>query len=94
MNLACSIILLWPNGNISLPARNSYWSTSPDINAHIFDASLVILHCNISCLILASTVMIRFYILSKILSLKREDLPDARTVPISKIEFGFAAYFL
>ena len=42
VNVACSIILLWSNGNIYSPVRYSYLSILPDDNADIFSASLLI----------------------------------------------------
>ena len=50
-------------------------------------------YCNFSSLILSSTVMISFYILSKRFPLKRKELSDARVVSIIKNEYGFAVYF-
>ena len=38
INLAYFIILLWPDGNISSPVRNSNLSIFPDNNADIFAA--------------------------------------------------------
>ena len=38
--------------------------------------------------------MISFYILNKTFFMKREDLPDARVVSITKKEFGFVVQFL
>ena len=37
--------------------------------------------------------MISFYILAKRFLLKREELPDARVVSITKNEYGFAVHF-
>ena len=37
--------------------------------------------------------MISFYILSKIIFLKRKGLSDARAAPITKKEYGFAVHF-
>ena len=65
VNLACSIIFLWLEGNISSPGRYSYLSVFPDDNADIFAASLLISYYNFSSLILLSSVMIIFYILSE-----------------------------
>ena len=42
VNLACSIILLWSDGNISSPVRYSYLSVLSDDNGDIFAASLLI----------------------------------------------------
>ena len=80
MNLACSIILFSSNGNISSLVRNSYLSVLPDDNAAIFAASLLILYCTFSSLILSSNIVISFYILSKSFFLKRKELSDARVV--------------
>ena len=65
VSFACSIILLWSDGNISSPVRYSYLSILPDDNADIFAASLLILYYS-------------FYILSKRFFLKREDLSDKK----------------
>ena len=79
---------------ISSPVRNSYLSILPDDNADIFAAYLLISYCRFSTLILSSIVMISFYILSKGLFLKHEELSDARVVSITKTEYGFAKHFL
>ena len=94
MNLACSIILLWSDGNISSLVRNSDLSILPDDNAGIFAASLLILHFSFSSLILSSIVLINFYILSKRFFLKREEFSDARGVSITKNEYVFTVHFL
>ena len=71
--------------------RNSHLSILPDDNADIADidiaddnadfaASLLILYCTFSSLILSSIFMISFYTLSKIFFFKREELSDARVV--------------
>ena len=57
VNLACSIICLRLEGNISPSVRYSYLSVLSDYNVDIFAASLLI--------ILSSIVMISFYIHSK-----------------------------
>ena len=93
VNLACYLILLWSDGNISSPVRNSYLSTFPDDNADILAASLLISYCNFSSLILSSVVMISFYILSKKFFYKREELYNARFVSITKKEYGFVVHF-
>ena len=49
LSLACSIILLWSDGNISSPLRNSYLSIFPDDNANIFPAFLLILYSSLFC---------------------------------------------
>ena len=41
VNLACSITLFWPGGNIPSPVRYSYLSILPDDKADIFYASLL-----------------------------------------------------
>ena len=87
--LACSIILLWSDGKISLPVRYSYLSFFPDDNAHIFASSLLILYCSFSSLILSSIFMINFYIVSKRFFLKRKELSDGRVVSITKKEYGW-----
>ena len=52
-NIACSIICLWLQGNISSPVRYSYLSIFPEDNADIFAAPLLILYCNFSSLLLS-----------------------------------------
>ena len=44
VNLAYSNVWLWLEGYISSPVRYSYLSFSPDDNANIFAASLLILN--------------------------------------------------
>ena len=51
VNLACSIICLWLEGNISSPVRYSYLSILPQDNTDIFAASLLISYCNFLSLI-------------------------------------------
>ena len=94
VDLACSITLFWPGGNISSPVRYLYLSTLPDDNADIFAASLLISYCSFSSLILSSIVIISFYILSERFFLKRKGLSDAKVASITKKEYGFAVYFL
>ena len=57
----------------------------PDDNANIFATSLLILYCTFRTvsIILPSTIMISFYILSKIF-LKREESSDARVASITQ----------
>ena len=62
---------------VSSPIRNSYLSILPDNNVDIFDASLLILCCNFSSLILSSIVVINFYLS---FFLKRDELSDSRRV--------------
>ena len=71
VNLACSIILIWSGLNITSPVRYSYLSIFPDDNADISAASLLILYCSFSSLILLTNVMNVFYILSNVLHLKQ-----------------------
>ena len=89
VNLAWSIILLWSEGNISLPVRYSYLSILLDDYVYIFYASRLMLHCNFSCLILSSVVIINFYIISKRFFLRREELSDKRLVSITKKRIWF-----
>ena len=42
VNLACSIICVWLEGNISSPIIYSYLSVFPDVNADIFAPSHLI----------------------------------------------------
>ena len=93
VNLACSIICLRLEGNISSLVRYSYLSIFPDDNADIFAAFLLRSCCNFSSLILSLIVMINFYILSKRFFLKCKELPDARVVSITKKEYGFVVHF-
>ena len=72
-NLACSLTLFWPGGNISSPIRYSYLSILPDHEADIFAASLLISYCSFSYLISLS-IIITFYIPSERVFLKREGL--------------------
>ena len=80
MHLACSIIWIWLEGNISSPVEYSYLPILPDENAYIFAASLLILYCSFSSLILSSIALISFYILSKRLFLQLKGLSIARVV--------------
>ena len=89
INLAWSIILLWSEGNISLPVRYSYLSALLDDYVYIFYASLLMLYCNFSCLILSSIVIINFYIISKRFFLRREELSDKRLVSVTKKRIMF-----
>ena len=45
-DLACSMILLWSDGNISSPVRYSYLSILTEDNADVFAASLLMLYSN------------------------------------------------
>ena len=90
-NLACSIICLWLGGNISSPARHSYWSIFPENNAYIFSACLLIPYCQFSCLILSSIPIIYFNILSRRLFLKPKGLTGAS---VTKKECGFVIHML
>ena len=47
-DFACSIILIWSDGNLSSPVRYSYLSILPDNNTNIFAASLLISYCSFS----------------------------------------------
>ena len=76
-------------GNISLPVRYSYLSVLLDDYVYIFYASLLMLYCNFSCLILSSVVIINFYIISKRFFLRREELSDKRLVSITKKRIWF-----
>ena len=79
-----AFILLWSDDNVSAPVTYSYLSIFPDDNADTFAASLLISYCIYSSIILSSTVMINFYILSKRFFLKRKRLSDAKVVSITK----------
>ena len=67
--------------SISSSVRYSFLSIFPDNNFDVFAASLLILHCSFSSLILSSIVMISFYIISERLS---KGLSDARIASITK----------
>ena len=86
VNVPCSIILLWSNGNISSPWRYSYLSILLDDNAYISVVSLLISYCNFKSLILSSIAMIIFYILAKRFFLKHEELSNAKVVSLTKKE--------
>ena len=64
------------------------------VSTDIFPASLLILYCTFSSLIISSITIISFYILSKRCFLKREKLSDTRVVSITKNEYGFTVNFL
>ena len=51
VNLACSIICCWLDGNIFLLVRYSYLSILPDDKADISAAFLLLSCCGFSCLI-------------------------------------------
>ena len=53
VNLACSISLLWWDGNISSPVRYSCLSALSDDNPDVFAASLLISYFSFSSLILS-----------------------------------------
>ena len=84
VNFSYSIILLRSDGHISSPVRYSCLPILLEDNADTFTASLLILYCSFSSLILASIVMINFYFLSKRFFLKRIELSDARVVSMTK----------
>ena len=86
VNLVCSVILPWWDGNIFSPVKYSYLSILPENNADVFAASLLMLYGSFLSWCLSSIVMINFYILPKRLFLKREELSDERAVSITKKE--------
>ena len=92
--MACSITLLWPEGNNSSPVRYSYLSILPDDNVDIFAASLLISYYSFSSLILPSIVVISFYVTSKRSVLKHKGLSNARVVLTTKKEYGFSVHFM
>ena len=92
VNFPCSIILLWSNSNILSPVRNSFLSNIPDYRADTFAASLLISFCNFSALILSSSIMIKFYIVSIWFFLKHKELSDGGVVKTTN--YGFAVHFL
>ena len=85
MNLACLIVWLWLEGNVSLLVRYFYLSISPDDDANTYVAS---------AFTSLSIVMISVYILSKTLHRKRKGLSDARVASFTKKEYDFAVHFL
>ena len=86
LNLACSIICIWLEGNVSSPVGYSYLIVFPDDNADIFAASQLMSCYNFSSLILSSIVMITCYILCKRFFLKHKGLSVTRVVSITKKE--------
>ena len=56
-------------------------------------ASLLILYCSFSPLILSSALWSLFQVLSKRWHRKRNGLSDARVVSLAKKEYGFAIHF-
>ena len=90
VNLACSIMLPWLDGNIYSPVRYSDLPFLRENNSDIFTAFLLILPCSFSSLILSSIVIGSFYILPKRFFQKRERLFNVRVVSITKEEYGFA----
>ena len=94
VNLACSIICLRLEGNISSPVRYSYLSIFPDINVYIVAAFLLTSYCSFLSLVLPSVVIISFYILFRRFFLKRKGLPDAIVVLVTKKEYGLAINFM
>ena len=93
VNLACSLILLYSEGSISLPIRYSYLSIFSDNNIDIFAASLLIWHCSFSSLIFSSVIMISFHIFSKRLFLKFKGLSDARVQPLPEKNMALLCIF-
>ena len=93
VKLACYIILLWSEGDISSPVGYSHLSLLPDDNAKIFATSLFVPYCIFSSLILLSVFMVSFFILSKRFFLKHNELSDARVHSITKKEHAFAVHF-
>ena len=89
VNLACSIICLWLEGNISSPGRYLYLSIFLDDHADTFTASLLKSYCSFPSLISSSIVMIIFYILAKRFLLRHEGLSDARVASLTKKEYGY-----
>ena len=88
INLVCSIILLWSDGNVSSTVRNSYLSILPHDYADIIAASLLRLYYTFSSVILSSVVMISFY------TFKSEELSDGRVVSTTKNEYSFPVHCL
>ena len=88
VNFACYIILLWSDGNISSLVIYSYLSILPGNNADIFTASLLTSYYSFRSLTLSTIAIINFYIVSKRLVLKGEELSDGRVLLITKKEYG------
>ena len=99
-----SIILLWSEGNISLPVRYSYLLNLLYHNSNVlcyFSVNFwfllikfLFIFCSFSSLIFSSIIMIKFYILSKIFFFKREGSSDARVLSVTKNKYGFEVQFL
>ena len=79
---------------IFLPWRYLYLSILRDDNDDIFAASLLILYCGFSSLILSSIITISFYILSKRFSLKLNRYCGARIVTITKKVLSPCKFFV
>ena len=86
----CTLFLLYYS---TLITRNKFISILPDDNADVFAVSLLISNCSFLPLVLSLIVKINLYIASKRFFLKREWLSDARVLPITKKEYGFAVHF-
>ena len=84
VNLDCFIICLRLDRNFSSSVRYLYLSIFPDDNADIFAASRLLFYCSFSSLLLASIVMIRFYIISKRFFVKRKELFDSSIASLKK----------
>ena len=79
------MILLWSDGNNSLPVRYSNLSILPDDNAYTFAASLLISCCNFSFLIKSLIAMVIFVFFLKDYLLKCKWLSDAKVVVVVSI---------
>ena len=84
INLDCSIICFWLEGNISSPVRYSYLLIFADDKVDILAAYLLISYQSFSSLIWSSIVMILLYIYFKrfFLNLKRSF--DGKDVSLTK----------
>ena len=72
--------MLWSEGNVSLFLKYLYLPNFSDYHVDIFTASLLILYCSFSSLLVPSLVMISFYIPCKKLFLEHEGLSDGTVV--------------
>ena len=92
--MACSIILCYCGGNISLSARNSYLFILPDDNRDIFAAALLMSYYNFSSPTFSSIAVTSLYISSNTFSWKHKALSTWRVVTMAKNEYGSLVYIL
>ena len=90
VNLACSILCFWSDGNISSPVRYSHLWILPDDQADILAATLLISYCSFLPLIWSLNVVI--FIIWFSLNLK--GLSNASVASLTKQKYGSAVHFL